>query len=154
MNTVLGMSANISNASLQVSNSFGNAGELLGVALLVAWVVVIMSVFAAARSSTYFQRLLDALSVVGTAIYYAIHGLATVTVAAVVLSPAYLLATADASTRSAVGRYVIYGAAVFALLAIIGYVSRHYFLEPAMENADEAGLLPDEDLDDEGEVSA
>lgn len=148
MNVVL-HTANMSNASASLSSGFSTTEGLIGPLLVVLWTILIIGLLATVRSSTYFERLLGALSLVGTAVYYAIHGLATLTAVAIVMAPAYLVATANSSARAAVGKYALYGLVAFALLAAVGYLSRHYLIEPAMRNADEAGLLPEPSDEDE-----
>lgn len=143
MSSVLQSAANVSN----VSSGFANSMDLFGPLLIVLYVVVVMGLLITARSSDHFERLVDALGLLAVSVYYAIHGVAAVTALAVLSTPAYLVATADPSTRSMVGRYAVIAIGGYALLAIVGYASKHYVVDPIRENVDEAGLLPEPEED-------
>lgn len=142
----------LANASSDVTSSFASANELGGVLIAILWVLVIMGLLAAARNSEWFGRILDAMGVFATSIYYAIHGLAAVTSLVVLAAPVYLLATADPSTKSTVGKYAVGAVVAYAAMTVIGYGFKNYIVNPILENADEHDLLPEPD-DDVEEVA-
>jgi len=144
------------NASNGVAWGFADTTGLVGPVVLVAWTAIIIGIVSGLRSNEHFDNIVDALGWVATSLTYVLHGVAAVAMAAVVMAPAYLLATADPGTRSTAGKYLVGGIVLYALLAGIGYIAKHQIFEPIRENI--ADVLPepkdDEDADvDTAEVS-
>lgn len=148
--TLLQATANASGAGLRSSSS-GLTG-VWPMLFVILWVAVIGALVLAARNSEYFGHLVSVGNALAVSAYYAIHGVAAVTATVIVLAPAYLVATADPSTQSQYGRYALYAVGAYIALAVVGYLFKHYVVTPVVENADEAGLLPDPD--DSEEASA
>jgi hypothetical protein len=143
----------LTNASASVTGGFASSTSLVPPLLVVLWAVVIVGLLSAARNSDHFERLLDAFGVVALSAYYAIHGLAAVTALAVFSAPVYFLATADASTQSAVGKYGLYAIGGYVGLTAVGYVVKHRLVTPILENADEHDLLPEQESGEGGETA-
>lgn len=132
--------ANVSNASASLMSSTASTTHLV---LPIAWVVLIVGAVVLVRSSRHFDKLANAAELFAVSLFYAVHGLAAITVAAVAVAPVYLFAQADSGTRSAIGIGLVAIVAGYAGLTALGYVFRHWLVEPAAENAREAGLIDD-----------
>jgi len=101
--------ANLSAASNNLTNGFGDMGAVIPVAILVAVIVIGLV------SSVRFYRLaLTASGRFAASLEYAIKGVVTAAVIAAFGAPLYLLAAMDGGTRALVYR----GAAV----VVVGYV--------------------------------
>jgi len=143
--------ANFSNASNSVLSGFGSMSSLVGPLILAVWGVIIVALVSALQNNEYFQHIVTALGWVATTIEYALHGLAALVVGTVIMAPAYFVATADPSTRSAVGELAIAGLVGYAVLAGLGYVIKHRVADPIRDNIDDA--MP-EDADNEAGSSS
>jgi len=126
---------------------------MLPILFVFLWVAVVGVLVLAARNSDYFEKLISVGNAFAVSVYYTIHGIAAVTAAVIVLAPAYLVATADPTTQSKVGRYALYGLVAYLGLTVVGYLFKNYVVTPVVKNADEAGLLPEPD-EEPDEVSA
>lgn len=136
----------VANASMDVVNGFATSTGLVGPLVLVFWTVFIVGLVSALSHNEYFHRLIDALGWVARSIVYALHGVAALVLAGIAMAPAYFVATADPGTRQTVGKYVVGGLAVYALLVGVGYLAKHHLFDPIRSNVD--GVLPDEEPDE------
>lgn len=101
--------ANLSAASNNLTNGFGDMGAVIPVAILV--VVITVGLVSSVR---FYRLALKASGRFAASVDYAIKGVVTAAVLAAFAAPLYLLAMMDAGTRSLLYR----GAAV----AVVGYV--------------------------------
>lgn len=142
----------LANASNAVVNGFGSMEGLAGPVVLIVWAVLIIAVMSAARSNEYFQHIVDALGVVAESVVYFLHGAAFLAVLAVVMAPAYFVATADPGTRQTVGTYVGIALGVYVAITVVGYLAKEWVIDPIRTNVSEALPEPDE-TDESVEVS-
>lgn len=121
----------LASSSASMAEGFGAIGEVI---FLVIWVAVIATLIFTVRSSSHFDKLAQTFEVAALSLFYAVHGLAAVTAAGILVAPAYLVATADPSLQARIGRYALYAAGGYVALAVLGYVVRHTVVEPARSN--------------------
>jgi len=109
--------ANLSSASSNITNGFGDLSAVLPVAVLL--VVIIIGLVSSVR---FYRLALKASGRFATSLEYAIKGVVTAAVLAVFAAPLYLLATMDAGTRSLLYRGAVLVVAGYFALVALGYV--------------------------------
>lgn len=128
---------NLSNASSAVASSYGAASEIwVGLAMALVLVLAI-----ALTNTRAFKWLVGRFGTVALAVYYALHGLAGVGALAGFAYPFYWVSQLDGQTQGQIAIYGVGALVTFLGLSGFGYLVRHYFVEPIMENAREAGLV-------------
>jgi len=141
----------LANASNDIAVGFGDMTGLAGPVVLMAWTAIIIGLISGLRDNEYFHKIVDALGWAATSLTYALHGIAAVAVGAVVMAPAYYLATADPGTRTTAGKYLVGGLVLYALLTSIGYIAKHQIFDPVGENIADVLPEPEDGEDGDGE---
>lgn len=141
-----------SNETIQNStSSFASSFDLFGPVLFIVWSLIVVAVVSAARSNTYFERLIDALGFVAVSVVYFLHGVAFIAGLAVLMAPAYFVANADPGTQQTVGKYALLALIAYAAITGLGYVAKGTVIDPIRENINEA--LPEPEDDESGEAA-
>lgn len=127
----------INNASASVTGGFANSMDLMGPMAIILWTAIVLGMVSAARSNEYFHRLIDALGAVAVSFMYFLHGIAALAVLGVLAAPAYLVATADPSTRSMVVEYAGMAVGGYVVVTVLGYAAKHHVFDPIRSNLNE-----------------
>lgn len=136
-----------SDGVMNASSGFASSTELMPMIGLVVYLFVAIGILrVVAPQLAKSQWLSRAGATVAEAIVYAAKGLIATVALSILASPVYLLATTDASTRTAAGKWVGIGLAAFAVLVLIGMaadrvVQRYVAAHPEAETFDD--LLPE-----------